>query len=279
MVRPSREGARQVSLAPFTFMHDLVIQIVNYKTKKYLADCLKSVLEDLKDTALNYQINALDNDSGDDLSDLEKEYAKTGKVNFYQSEKNVGFGAGHNLLAKKAQAKYLLLLNPDVKIIEPNTIKRLISGIQRFNAQVIGPRLITAKRRTQWWDHGELHGLRARLFLNIGMSYWEPRKVPLEVAWVSGAVFLIEKSWFDKLDGFDENFFLRVEEEDLCWRLREEDGKVIYEPTITALHYRGVAGGNRRYHQRTSGAYFIDKHYRNRFGYRVFKFLNNLIRQ
>lgn len=260
-------------------MHDLVIQIVNYKTKKYLTDCLNSVLEDLKDTNLTYQINILDNDSGDNLSDLEKEYAKTGKVNFYQSEKNLGFGAGHNLLAKKVQSRYLFLLNPDVEIIEPDTTQRLIAGIENFNAQVIGPRLITAKGRTQRWDHGELHGLRAKILLNVGRSYWKPRKKISEVAWVSGAVFLIEKSWFDRLDGFDENFFLYKEEEDLCWRLREEGGRVIYEPTITVLHYGGAAGGDRRYHQRTSGAYFIDKHYRNRFGYRFFKLLNNLIRR
>lgn len=243
-------------------MHDLVIQIVNYKTKKYLRDCLKSVLEDLKGTNLGYQINVLDNDSGDDLSDLENEYVKTGKVSFYKSEKNLGFGAGHNLLAKKAQATYLLLLNPDVKVIEPNTIGRLVNGIQKFKAQVIGPRLITAKRRTQWWDHG----------------HWRPRKEPARVLWVSGAVFFIEKTWFDRLGGFDENFFLYVEEEDLCWRLRKEGGSVVYDPTITVMHYGGAAGGDRKRYQPISRAYFIDKRLRNRFGYRFIKFLN-LIRR
>ncbi len=258
-------------------MYDLAIQIVNYKTKKYLTDCLRSVFEDLRDAEFSYQVNVLDNASGDDLSDLEIEYS--GRVHFFRGDKNVGFGAGHNLLARKTQAKYLLLLNPDIKIIEPDTVGRLLKGIKKFDAQVIGPRLITAKGKVQWWDHGELHGFLAQIALNGGGSWWKPRRKPVEVAWVSGAVFLIEKNWFDRINGFDENFFLHIEEEDLSWRLREQGGRIIYEPTITVFHHGGASGGDRGYYRRVSGDYYIDKHLRKRFGYRFCKFLNKVVRR
>ncbi len=76
---------------------------------------MDNILNDLKGSSINYVINILDNDSEDNLSYLEEKYAKFA-VKFYFSDKNLGFGGGHNLLAKKASAQYLLLVNPDIEL-------------------------------------------------------------------------------------------------------------------------------------------------------------------
>ncbi len=240
-------------------MKTLVIQIVNYKTREYLIDCLDSVFSDLKESDLDYEINILDNDSGDDLSDLKSRYPE--RLSFYQNDKNVGFGAGHNLLAKRAESKYLLLLNPDIKLIEPGMIERLLERRHHFQAQILGPRLITAKGKTQWWDHGELT-LLARIFETSGVSYWQERKKPVEAAWVSGAAFLVDRGLFDQLGGFDENFFLYREEEDLCLRAKKLGAKIIYDPTITILHYSQVVAKRSEYVLKSSD-YFMKKHRKN----------------
>jgi len=219
-------------------MYDLAIQIVNYKTKAYLAECLAGLVNDLKDSKLKCNINVLDNDSGDDLSDLKSQYSD---VSFYDNDINSGYGGGHNILAKKAEAGYMLLLNPDIKFVELKTIERLFNRIdQDKNIKVIGPRLMTAKGDIQWWDHGELHGLIAKIALKSGNSYWKIQNKVSSVAWISGAAFLIDKKIFDQLGGFDEHFFLYKEEEELCWRVREQGGKVIYDPTVKLLHVGGV---------------------------------------
>jgi N-acetylglucosaminyl-diphospho-decaprenol L-rhamnosyltransferase len=254
----------------------LQIQIVNYKTKAYLLACLDSIFTDLRDAPFGYSISILENGSGDDLAELRARFR--GKpITWHRSPTNLGFGAGHNLLANNSRgARYLLLLNPDLRIIEPQTIARLAKRSLCAGAQVVGPRLVTPAGKTQWWDHGELKGWRARLALGVGSSYWREQRTPTAAAWVSGAAFFIDRSWFDTLGGFDENFFLYKEEEELCLRLRAMGGKVTYDPTITVFHHGGVAA-KKSEHMKASVAYFLEKHFRHRLGYRFFKILNAIV--
>jgi GT2 family glycosyltransferase len=254
----------------------LQIQIVNYKTKAHLSACLDSVFADLKSISLDYSVAILENGSGDDLTELRARFLRK-PITWHQSPVNLGFGGGHNFLAKKNRdTTYLLILNPDTKIMESRTIQRLVDRSHASSAQVVGPRLVTAKGTTQWWDHGELTGWRARLALGAGSSYWREQRAPTIAAWVSGAAFLIERSWFDMLGGFDEHFFLYKEEEELCWRLRAQGGIVAYDPTITIFHHGGAAAIKSE-HMRASVAYFLEKHFRNKIGYRFFKILNALV--
>jgi GT2 family glycosyltransferase len=144
-------------------------------------------------------------------------------------------------------------------------------------AEVVGPRLVTTEKlTTQWWDHGELYGFRAWIAQNAGHAFWKEQKNITRVAWVSGAVFLIEKAWFDRIGGFDENFFLYMEELDLCFRLRELDGRVVYDPTIVMFHHSGVVAKKSEY-QQISGAYFIKKHFRSRPGYYFLQLINRIL--
>ncbi len=236
-------------------MDDVRIQIVNYKTKSYLTECLASLENDLSETDLQYTVAILDNASGDDLSDIPKLFSGL-IIETYQGQKNIGFGAGHNFLAQKGQSHLLLLLNPDIQIIESHTIDRLVTRMQEGNADVIGPRLITNQGTTQKWDHGKLLPL---WILRMGWNSWKESKKILSSAWVSGAVFLIKKDCYDKHKGFDENFFLYVEEVELCLRIISEDGKVLYDPTITVHHYGGVVAKKWK-HMPKSILYFLRKH-------------------
>ena len=256
-------------------MDKLRIQIVNYKTRSYLLDCLTSLVVDLKSFANRYSIAILDNASGEDLSDIPGAFPGS-NIQTFQNDKNLGFGAGHNLLAGKGEAEYLLLLNPDTKIIEADTVKRLVNSITEFDAQVLGPRLVTHKGKTQWWDHSELHGWRARLANSCGGSYWREHARAVEAAWISGAVSLINKQWFDELGGFDENFFLYAEEEELCLRLRQKGGRVIYDPTITMFHHGGAVA-KRSEHFKKSMDYYLSKHFSHRPGYRFLRLFYNKI--
>jgi GT2 family glycosyltransferase len=95
-------------------------------------------------------------------------------------------------------------------------------------------------------------------------------------AWVCAAVFLVRKESFDRLGGFDENFFLYKEEEDLCLRLLAEGGRVIYDPSIAVLHHGGVVAKKSQY-MRASADYFLKKHFHGRIGYPVFWVISKLI--
>ena len=112
----------------------------------------------------------------------------------------------------------------------------------------------------QPYDHGRLHGMRAAIALNGGHSYWRATDTRQEVAWVSGAAMVIERTAFTGVGGFDEQLFLYKEDEDLCLRLREAGGRVVYEPAVAILHHESVVADR---HQELDGAsrYFFAKHF------------------
>lgn len=234
------------------------IQVVNYKTKKYLEPMLEGVFADLAGSGIEFEINVVDNDSGDDLTDLRNEYEDRRNVHFFFLKRNVGFGAGHNFLARKSRAEYLLVLNPDIQFLEKDTIARALDVLEgNEEAKVVGPKLMTQRGKAQEWDHGEFD----RESDEPLKTFWKERDEAAEVAWVSGAFLMIERETFDEIGGFDEKFFLYKEEEDLCLRVIERGGKVIYEPGIKVMHYGSVVATKDEFMEE-SERYFRKKHSR-----------------
>jgi N-acetylglucosaminyl-diphospho-decaprenol L-rhamnosyltransferase len=62
-----------------------------------------------------------------------------------------------------------------------------------------------------------------------------------EVDWVSGSCFVARRRALDELAGFDESYFMYMEDVDLCWRLANKGWRVAYEPSGCVLHVQGVS--------------------------------------
>lgn len=210
----------------------LAVQIVNYRTKTHLAPCVESLRPALDAAGVPWRLLVLENGSGDDLSDVEAELVV--------SEENRGFGGGHNLLAARHDSPLLCFVNPDVVAEQRDVFARLLDALGDERAAVAGPLLRTPDGALQHFDHGELRGLRAVVANGAGHAHWRPRSERTEVAWVSGAFLLVRRAAFDAVGGFDEGFFLYKEDEDLCLRLRQAGGTVLYEPAVTVEHVGSV---------------------------------------
>jgi GT2 family glycosyltransferase len=245
----------------------LAVQVVNYRTRQYLERCVETVVSDLEATRLGYEINLLDNASGEELTDLAARFAGARAIS---AQTNLGFGGGHNLLAGETAAPYLLILNPDVEVIGAGSVERLLGVVLAGDGvKVAGPKLVGLDGRAQPYDHGRLHGMRASIALNGGHSYWRATDTRQEVAWVSGAAMVVERAAFTALGGFDEKLFLYKEDEDLCLRVREAGGRVIYEPAVRVMHYESVVADRHGEMTRASD-YFFAKHYAGRPARKVF---------
>jgi N-acetylglucosaminyl-diphospho-decaprenol L-rhamnosyltransferase len=240
---------------------DLAVQIVNYRTQAHLGPCLEAVLADLRSTDLEYRVLVLDNASGDDLSELAASHPG---VEFDVAGSNDGFGAAQNALAARHDARVLLALNPDA-LVSPGTVAGLHALLAEPGVAAAGPRLVDELGRAHAWDHGELHGARARLAAAAGHSHPRERAARADVAWVSGACAAISHAWFDAVGGFDPGFFLYKEEEDLCLRMRRLGARVVYAPELTVRHEQSVTGA-RDTHLDASVRRFRDKHVRTRVG-------------
>lgn len=231
---------------------DLAIQVVNYNTRGYLEICLDGVGNDLANHPLNWRVLILDNGSTDDLSGLQERYLSDPRFEFHYSPRNLGFAAAHNRLSGLSDSSQILILNPDVEFIQPNTVVRLRDRL-KGDTKVVGPTLRTPSGETQHWDHGKT------LLGNPGFLYWRQRKNPLYVAWVSGACMMIDRGTFEEVGKFDENYFMYKEEEDLCYLISKKGGRILYDPTIELKHYGRVVGDQSVY-MPSSLRHFIEKY-------------------
>ena len=111
---------------------DLSIVIVSWNTKKITEDCIESINRSLTNTKINYEIIVVDNDSRDGSAQTLQKIVlnKESHLVYFQSGSNLGFGRGNNFGVKKANGKYILLLNTDMIVLN-----RAIEKLYNFYIQ------------------------------------------------------------------------------------------------------------------------------------------------
>lgn len=225
---------------------DLSIIILNYKTKGLLKQCLKGI--GLFNLPLECEIIVVDNFSGDGTEKMIKEEFR--EVRFIQARNNQGFSAGYNLGIKEARGKYLLLLNPDIAILN-NAIMKMYEFMEA-NSRVglAGPKLLNPDGKVQmsamtlpsFWTPlyrrtflGKLPFARKAMREYL-MSDWD-HKDNRSVDWVLGGCMIIRKEALDKVGLLDERFFLYFDDVDWCRRFWQAGWQVYYIAEAEMVHY------------------------------------------
>lgn len=229
-------------------MNTLTIIIANYNSKKYLENCLRSLV---CVAGFKEQIIVVDNSSKDSSQQMIKN--KFPKVKLIENKTNLGFSRANNLASQEATTKYLLFLNPDTVVLK-DTLAKLIQTANRINdLGALGCKILNADNSLQFscGCFPTLYNVildRMPILRNVfytelirKRSYYQKRQSP---DWVSGVCLLVPKDLFDKVGGFDENFFLYVEEVDLCYRIRKKGLKTFYTPESQIIHH--YQGGQER---------------------------------
>jgi N-acetylglucosaminyl-diphospho-decaprenol L-rhamnosyltransferase len=166
---------------------------------------------------------------------------------------NLGFGTAANRGAAVAAGDYLLVLNPDA-VVEPGAVKALADTLDADERlAVVGPRvedpdgrLYPSVRRFPDLAVAAGHAFfgfvapRNRFSRAYKMLEWD-HATPGDVDWVSGTCMLVRRSAFDAVGGFDEHYFMYVEDVDLCWRLWQAGWRVGYEPSALVMHTVGAS--------------------------------------
>lgn len=163
------------------------------------------------------------------------------------SEANTGFAAGNNLLARKAAkdgAEWLILLNPDA-FPEPDWLERLLAATKRFpHASIFGC------TQTAYGQDGVLDGC-GDVYHVAGIPYrggYGRTMTPPptgEVFAACGASLMIRAGLFERLGGFDEDYFCYVEDVDLCFRARLA-GETVIQLAEAAVAHVGYGSSGRR---------------------------------
>ena len=234
----------------------LSIIIVSYNVKELLKNCLDSLKIATK--SINSEVYVVDNASIDSTAGMVKK--KFPQVKLIANKKNLGFAKANNQAFKKASGQYLLILNPDTKLM-PETITKMISfmqkdksiGIATCRVELANGSLDRDCRRhfpTPWRAFTHFSKLAkifksSKLFDQYYMGYIPDDKVH-EIDACVGAFMFIRKSALEKVGLFDEDFFFYGEDLDLCWRFKKQGYKIVYMPETKIIHFKGASSGMKK---------------------------------
>ncbi len=174
---------------------------------------------------------------------------------------NLGYGAAVNRGVAATSAPYVLVCNPDLRVHEGTTSRLVRSLADHPSWAMAGPLIRTAAgdrypsaRQFPSLPDAAGHALlgmvapRNRFTCAYQQSRLDdPDTSDTTVDWVSGACFLARRSAFEQVGGFDESYFMYVEDVDLCWRLRLAGWQVGYVPGGEVTHAQGVSTDSHPY--------------------------------
>jgi hypothetical protein len=216
------------------------IIILNYNGKKFLKNCFSSL------SRMNYtdsfEVIMLDNDSADGSVDYVKKNFLWVKVISF--DKNLGFGGGNNRGAIIARGKYLAFLNNDT-IADENWLRNLMQQASHGH-QILASKTIFLQN-PKMIEYGG--GWLLPNGRGISIQYHREDRYDYklsETGYPCAAAMLIEKEIFQKLGGFDEDYFAALDDTDLGWRAWLAGYKVIHCPESKVLHWSGGTAGERR---------------------------------
>jgi len=232
-----------------SFEKNITFVIVSFRSSHIIEKCIKSINSKIK-------IIIVENSNNIQVKDyLENKFLN---VKVIIAKKNLGYGKGNNLGISKVDTQYAFILNPDA-ILEENSLEKFYKAqiFLKDNFTILAPNLFN--------NYG--------YFLNSNKNI---NKEILEVDYVKGFAMLINLKKIHSKDLFDENFFLFLEEIDLCKRIKQNGGKIFVIQNSKIHHLGKQASENifnielcRNWHWMWSLFYYNYKHFGVITAYRV----------
>ncbi|OGV97452.1 hypothetical protein A2W24_05765 [Microgenomates group bacterium RBG_16_45_19] len=259
--------------------------ILSYNTKLLLKQCLTSLRDRLDFTTGKLEIIVVDNASRDGSVALVKQNFP--QVKIISLPQNLGFAAGNNRGLAVATGDYVLLLNSDTQITDPQLITVLLRYLQAHpKVALVTPKVLLpdgsldlACHRglpTPWNALTYFSGLakvlpKCRLLAGYHQTY-QNLNVIHPIAATAATAVLVRRQAIDAVGQLDERFFLYGEDLDWCKRLTDAGWQIVYHPQVSILHHKSASGKRQaddQDTQRQSVAHFYltmklfyEKHYR-----------------
>ena len=225
---------------------DVSIIIVNYKSWNHLDNCLLP-LEKIKGINFSLEVIVVDNFSNDGkIEDFSKKYIKT---TFIENSGNNGFANGCNIGAKNSNGKYLLFLNPDAIASEEAILKMLKASKENSNYGIVSCSQVNSKGKAEdsiriFPNFLTLFGVSRAIYRKINKKYKEivnSKEIRIFPNWVSGSTVFISAAWFDKIKGWNEDYWMYYEDVDLSKKVFNLNGKVVLLKNAQIIHNHGGA--------------------------------------
>lgn len=226
--------------------------VVNHNARDVLLACVRSLrAEGVR------QVVVADNASVDGSAGALA--ASDPDVVYLASSRNAGYGAGANRGMVRLGTEMVLVCNPDL-VVHPGAIARLTAALDADpRLAFVGPRLENpdGSLYPSARSFPSLVDAAGHAFLGLvvpGNRFSRRYKLldwdhagARQVDWVSGACFLARRQALEALGGFDESYFMYLEDVDLCWRAGQAGWRVSYQPAAVVTHEQGVSTNRHPY--------------------------------
>jgi hypothetical protein len=233
--------------------------LVNYNAGDELRRALQSIADEMHE--LPWEAVVIDNASADGSGAIAREFAP--QVSLFENRDNLGFGRAVNQGMAATTAPLVLVMNPDCRLVAGAVAALRAELALHDYCAIAGPRILNPDGTVQGSARGDpdmLTGLFGRSAALGRLLPWLPisrRNVVSEAAirsghesvvvdWLSGACMLARREALERVNGFDERYFLYWEDADLCRRLRARGYHVRYVPGATAFHRVGQSSKSAR---------------------------------
>jgi hypothetical protein len=228
--------------------------ILNYNGMGYVDECLRSVL---RTDYTNFEVIFVDNASTDGSLDLvEHRWRRDSPVRLsvLRNEANYGYAKGNNIGARHSRGQYLVFLNVDTRVTS-TWIGELVKAMglngslgaaqAKLLSMTMPSRLDTAGHRLT------PYGFTEQIGVGDAATHYDK---PIEILGAQGAALIVRREIFEKIEGFDEDYFLFCEETDLCWRIWLHGYKILFIPEAVVYH---AVGGTFGPNEQTNAALYV----------------------
>lgn len=207
--------------------------IVTYNSQDLIIDAINSIYN-FEQKKINYEIIIVDNSSVENhkiLRDVLKNNAFD-YIKIIHNPANDGYGGGNNIGIRQAQGQYIIVMNPDIRLLEPlqqDAKTRFLnnSSLGMIGYQQLGGENISFYRKPQWTFF--LSGWVMKVRNKQG-------KFDAKKDFLSGAFLFLDKKKFEKIGLFDEQIFMYNEESDISNRFNNNNFDIEYVPTKKYIH-------------------------------------------
>lgn len=223
--------------------------IVNYNCEE---DLIRTCLESLK-TNKELEIIIVDNNSSNGIPEfIEKDFPS---VKLIKNQENKGYGAGVNLGIKKTQREYVVVLNPDT-IVQEDTIEELLKPLENQNKFITTPKILSYDgSKISACGHIEhFTGLAFARGLGADPNTFNNSEF---INGLSGCCFAMTRRNYVDLNGFNEKFFLYMEDVELSWRAKVNGYKIVYVSSAIICHNHVLKVGPEKIYYLEKGRYMI----------------------
>lgn len=224
------------------------IVVVNWNSGNQLTECIKSIIA----FGLEWVNHIVVVDNGSTDNSLKQLPANDKRILIIRAKENLGFAKACNLGAAYCSKPYLLFLNPDARLME-GTLKKCIKFMDSesaLNIGILGVRLID-ERGTVQHHSARFPNWRTWVSHSLGISALFPNLFPShfmidfnhlysrKVDHVMGAFFFVRRKLFQSLNGFDERYFVYLEDLDFSLRAKQAGWSTWYLADAIAFHRGG----------------------------------------